>query len=149
MSQNILIVRMIHAKSPTPLKKSTVYPAWLRDLNRLQSLQNLFPQATIYTMNLFPVTGIEVQPTHCFASLSRRGAKTLMKQFPGVIWNMILLDYFRFPTVYMREACLSVFSAFSRHLSQVSSTFCPSGNLYSLQRSLGGQIEVESRENES
>jgi len=82
----------------------STYPPPLRDYNRLQALQQQYPEATIYTLNLEPVPGIKVQPTHIFTSITGRGARAVSRTFPGVQFDLVVLDYFRFPAEYMENA---------------------------------------------
>lgn len=118
---NILVIGMIYV-SPNQyneqreLKKVT-YPPPLRDFHRLEMLQRLFPEATIYTMNLFEVFGIQTRPTHIEANISTRGARALIegikelfgvsgraRTLPNFSFRYVLLDYFRFPPEYMTGA---------------------------------------------
>ena len=82
----------------------STYPPPLRDYNRLQALQQQYPEATIYTLNLEPVHGIKVQPTHIFTSITGRGARAVSRTFPRVQFDLVVLDYFQFPAEYMENA---------------------------------------------
>src|SRR5208337_1010070 len=75
-----------------------------RDFYRLHSLQKLMPGAVLYTLNQQPVSGVQAQSTHTYASINRRGAQDLAKRFPHVRFQYILLDYMRFPGIYMVQA---------------------------------------------
>lgn len=106
--QNILVLGMMGIQPDqydlAKVTRQSTYPPPLRDFNRLQALQRQFPDSKIYTLNMAPIEGIEVQPTHIFTNITRRGAIALHRTFPEVKFDLILLDYFRFPTAYMKTA---------------------------------------------
>ena len=101
--RNVLVLGMISILPNQYTEKKEIYPAALRDFYRLQALQEFLPNSIIWTMNNQPITNINVQPTHIFATISRRGAISIFKQFPNLRFDYVFLDYIRFPTAYMYE----------------------------------------------
>jgi hypothetical protein len=105
---NVLVLGMIGIQPDqydlSLVARQSTFPPPLRDFYRLKVLRMLSPNAIIYTLNQQPVSGIKEQDTHVYATINRRGAQSVARNWPNIKFKYVLLDYMRFPSTYMIQA---------------------------------------------
>lgn len=98
--------------------KGTSNP-YSRDYIRLTALQTLLGEEySIYSLNDMTKEDECEKQKHIQAKLNRRGAKQVISQTNAEKWRFIFLDYFRFPTNYMRSAYSACFTEFLPYLHE-------------------------------
>jgi hypothetical protein len=106
-------VNQQHAADAESKVKVDTDSSKVRDRARLLALTEM--DFDVLTMNMAQ-SEAECEPgRHCEASYGRRAAIKLTRMFgadgrPPLLLHSLMLDYFRFPGVYMRDAYASVFS---------------------------------------
>mmetsp|Transcript_22840 Transcript_22840/g.78186 ORF Transcript_22840/g.78186 Transcript_22840/m.78186 type:complete len:296 (+) Transcript_22840:3-890(+) len=100
--RNILVLGMVDVTDLQVAKLRRVEPAW-RDYHRLRMLEN--KGYRVFTCSMGN-TDLETRPSHYCHQFSSRGGKNFFEELNAedVLIDEIVLDYYRFPAVYMLEA---------------------------------------------
>lgn len=104
----VLVLGMIQLQSKEEIKLKQDSPL-LRDFYRLETLKKVLGNPFLFTVSNRPeFDDVKFSSFHVEACFTRRGAQTLTQYlktfFPHFQFNLVLCDYFRFPTAYMHQA---------------------------------------------